>query len=295
MSPLALDPRDQLFRHMLALSVGFHVALFVLFLLWTALSKPAPRFLPVAVVDLVGGPGPEPRASPSEARPAPPAKGRSRSKAPAPPRTRAARERTPRERTAKKDAMPPLKARPPETRGLSDRIRKMREEKASEENVREALQTIRREKEARAAVSRVRERVAHRVDLSGLRSPPDRVPPPGGGGIGGGAGTSRVPPEQLAYFRALYEKIYDSWVLLVPGEGRSGAGSLIAQIRIKIEKDGKVTDVKMEKSSGNRFFDESVLRAIGKASPLPVPPDKLRGGEDHYEVGFRFGEPKGAW
>ncbi len=63
----------------------------------------------------------------------------------------------------------------------------------------------------------------------------------------------------------------------------------------KIEKDGKVTNVEMEKGSGNRFFDESVLRAIGKASPLPVPPEKLRGTEDHYEVGFRFREPKGAW
>ena len=290
MSPLAVDPRDQLFRNMLALSVGFHAVLFLVFVLWTAPSRPAPRFIPVAVVDLVGGLGPEPRPAAPEARPSAPARGPARGSAPAAPRARTARERT-----AKSDAAPARKAGPSDTRELSDRIRKMREEKASEEHVRETLGTLRKENEARAAVSRMRERVAHRVDLSALRYPPDRTPPLSGGAFAGGGGTSRVPPEQLEYFRALYEKIYESWVLLVPGEGRTGGGSLVAQIRIKIEKDGKVTNIDMEKSSGNRFFDESVLRAIGKASPLPVPPDKLRGTEDHYEVGFRFREPKGAW
>ncbi len=292
MSPLALDPRDQSIRTMLALSVAFHAGLFLAFVLWTGLSRPSPRFIPVAVVDLVGGPGPEPRpeARP-EAHPAPPAKGQSRLKAPAVlPHAKAARERS-----AKQEAPRVPKAVHPNTRELSERIRRMREKQTSEENVREALQTLRREKEARAAVSRVRERVAHRVDLSGLRSPPARTPPASGGGLGGAAGSARVPPEQLEYFRALYEKIYESWVLLVPGEGRTAAGSLVAQIRIKIEKNGKVTDIKMEKGSGNRFFDDSVLRAIQKASPLPVPPDRLRGGEDYYEVGFRFREPKGAW
>jgi len=296
MSPLALDPREQLFRTMLALSVGFHGVLFFLFVLWTGLSQPSPRFIPVAVVDLVGGPGPEPRPAQPEARPAAPSKGPSRERVPAAPRARAKPERTAKaDRSAKKEAARVPRAVAPESRELSERIRKMREAKASEEHVREALGTLRKEKEARAAVSNVRERVAHRVDLSALRSPPDRTPPPSGGALAGGGGSSRVPPEQLEYFRALYEKIYESWVLLVPGEGRTSGGTLVAQIRLKIEKNGKVTDVKMEKGSGNRFFDESVLRAINKASPLPVPPERLRGGEDYYEVGFRFREPKGAW
>jgi len=293
MSPLALDPRDQLFRTMLVLSVSFHVVLFLVFVLWTGLSKPSPRFIPVAVVDLVGGLGPEPRPAAPEAR-QPAAKEPSRGKAPVVPRAKAARERVAKpERVAKKEAPPAPRAGPQETRELSDRIRKMREEKASEENVREALGTIRKEKEARAAVGRMRERVAHRVDLSSLRpAPPGKALPAAGGALAGAAGSGRVPPEQLAYFRELDERIRENWI--VPAVGRTDAGTRIVQIRITIEKDGKVTNVKMEKSSGNRFFDDSVLRAIGKASPLPVPPDQLRGTEDHYDVGFRFFESGGG-
>lgn len=294
MFPLALDPRDQLFRTMLALSVGFHTVLFLVFVLWTGVSKPSPRFIPVAVVDLVGGPGPEPRPAAPEARPPAPAKGTARAKAPVAPRTREARVPTVKqERVAKKEAPSVPVARPPETRELSERIRKMREAKASEENVREALGTLRKEKEARAAVGRMRERVAHRVDLSSLRpAPPGKPLPTPGGGLAGAAGSSRVPPEQLAYFRALDERIRENWI--VPALGRTDAGNLTVQIRITIEKDGRVTNVKMEKSSGNRFFDDSVLRAIGKASPLPVPPDQLRGTEDHYDGGFRFFESGGG-
>ena len=31
-------------------------------------------------------------------------------------------------------------------------------------------------------------------------------------------------------------------------------------------------DIRVEKSSGNRIYDEAILRAIRSASPLPVPP-----------------------
>ncbi len=290
MSPLALDPRDQLFRTMLALSVGFHVVLFLAFLLWSGLHRPPPRFIPVTVVDLVGGPGPEPRPEKAEARPAPPAKGRSRERVPAAPRAKAARERT-----AKKEAPRVPKAVHPDTRAYSERIKKMKEEKRSEEDVREAVNTVRRMKEAQAAVAGVRERVARRVDLSALPSPPAKVPARPGPGPGGGGVTSGVPPEEQAYARMLYEKIYESWVLLVPGERRT-AGALVAMIRIKIEKDGRVSNVRMEESSGNRYFDDSVLRAIGKASPLPLPPGKLREREELYDVVIKFREPpKGQW
>ena len=167
----------------------------------------------------------------------------------------------------------------------------MRAEKSSEENVREALQTIRREKEARAAVAGVRERVARRVDLSALPSPPARVPQRPGGVPGGGGVTSGVPPEEQAYARALYEKISKSWTRISGGEH-----SRPAVVRIKIEKDGRVSNVRMEESSGNRYFDESVLRAINKASPLPLPPGKLRENEELYDVVIRFNEPpKGEW
>lgn len=163
----------------------------------------------------------------------------------------------------------------------------MREERATSEQVREAVGTIRREKDARSAIHRIGERVARRVDLSGLRPAPAGKSPAQTGAVSGGAvGAGRVSPETLAYFRELDERIRSKWT--VPDLALSDPRSLIVQIRITIEMDGKASNVRMEKSSGNSYFDDSVLRAIRKASPLPVPPEQLRGTEDHYEVGFRF-------
>jgi colicin import membrane protein len=157
----------------------------------------------------------------------------------------------------------------------------MRESRADSEAVREAVEERRSEAAARAAVRRVGERVAHRIE------PPPAARPVGRGAGGGGAqGTVRVSPELLDYFRRLEEKVRSSWVL--PGTLVRDAAKLVVEMRIVIEKDGRVSEERIERGSGNPYFDESVRRAIRKASPLPVPPEHLRGGEDHYEVGFRF-------
>lgn len=57
--------------------------------------------------------------------------------------------------------------------------------------------------------------------------------------------------------------------------------ALEAVISINIEKDGRVSINKIERSSGNPLFDRSAMRAINNASPLPAPPYEL-------EIGVRF-------
>jgi colicin import membrane protein len=252
------------------------MALVVAALLVSPLLGTPLRLEPVAVVDLIGG---------GELR-------REEGKAPAP----AAREET---KTA-----PPASARPPERRGkkaksapddlapskrraadaasLTERLKKMREARAGSEAVREAVEERRSEAAARAAVRSVGERVAHRIEAP----PPVRTGGRGAAGGGGTQGTVRLSPELLDYFRRLEEKVRSSWVL--PGTLVRDAAKLVVELRIVIEKDGRVSEERIERGSGNLYFDESVERAIRKASPLPVPPEQLRGGEDHYEVGFRF-------
>jgi len=269
-----MEPRDHPFRRMLALSVALHALTGLLGAVWLALRVPPVLVAPVTVVDLIGGGQWNPPAP--EAAPGPPPK----------PKT------APRPAAKKgKGAAPPVaRARevpPSETREFSEKIRKMREERATSTQVREAVETIQREKAIRAAVRGIGERVAHRVDLSGVRpQPKGAAKPPAPGGMPGAAGTARVSPEILAYARALDEKVRSNWT--VTELAQKDAGKLMVQVRITIEKDGKVSNVYMEKNSQNQYFNDSVLRAIQKASPLPIPPEQLRGGEDHYEVGFRF-------
>jgi len=281
--PLATEPGDRLFRRMLGLSGALHAAIFVLGVAWLALSAPPVRITPIAVVDLISGgefapqPAEATRKSPTaEARREAPAARTRASTPPAAKRGKEAAKAAPAREVSRQDA-----------RAFSERIGKMREERANRAKVQDAVEAIQREKAVRAAVRGIGDRVAHRVDLSAIPPPAKvAVPPRAGGGMPGAPGSARVPPEILAYARALDEKVRANWT--VPELAQKDMGGLIVQVRITIEKDGRVSNVRMEKVSGNPYFDDSVRRAIQKASPLPIPPAQLRGGEDHYDVGFRF-------
>jgi len=255
---------------MLALSGAAHLVLAIAALVVPPLSGTPLRLEPVAVVDLIGGgefrqeasmpPGPTPPAR-ENGKPEP--RGRTDSK-PSP---------ATREKGAKAAS---------DAGSLTERLRKMREARAGSEAVRGAVEERRSEAAARAAVRSVGERVAHRVEAP----PPARSGARGAAGGGGAQGTVRLSPELRDYFRRLEESVRSSWIL--PESLVRDAANLVVELRIVIEKDGRVSGERIERGSGNPYFDDSVRRAIRKASPLPVPPEQLRGGEDHYEVGFRF-------
>ena len=261
---------------MLALSAAAHMALAIAALVAPPLFGTPLRLEPVAVVDLIGGgefreettKSPTPAAR-EEEKPAPPAPTR-------PPARRGKRAKT------APDDFVPSKRQAADAASLTERLRKMRESRAGSEAVRGAVEERRSEAAARAAVRSVGERVAHRIEAP----PPASSGARGAGGGGGAQGTVRLSPELRDYFRRLEERVRSSWIL--PGTLARDAAKLEVELRIMIEKDGRVSGERIERGSGNLYFDDSVLRAIRKASPLPVPPEQLRGGEDHYEVGFRF-------
>jgi colicin import membrane protein len=264
---------------MLALSGAAHLVLAIAALAVPPLFGTPFRLEPVAVVDLIGGgefrekagkpPGPSPPAR-EIGKPAP----RGRTASTPPPATRG--------KAAAPDEFAPSTRQAVDAALLTVRLRKMREARAGSEAVRGAVEERRSEAEARAAVRSVGERVAHRIEAP----PPARSGERGASGGGGAQGTVRLSPELRDYFRRLEESVRSSWVL--PGALVRDAAKLVVELRIVIEKDGRVSGERIERGSGNTYFDDSVRRAIRKASPLPVPPEQLRGGEDHYEVGFRF-------
>ena len=278
---------------MLALSGAVHLLVAIAALAVPPLLPNPLRLEPVAVVDLIGGgefreeasmpPGPTPRLA-REKEEAP--KGDKASTLPPAARGKTAKAPLARKggaSPAKPDAFTPSKRRAPDTASLTERLRKMREARAGSEAVRGAVEERRAEAAARAAVRGVGERVAHRIEAPAPARSGGRA---AAGGGGGAQGTVRVSPELLDYFHRLEEKVRSSWVL--PGTLVRDAAKLVVELRIVIEKDGRVSAERIERGSGNLYFDDSVRRAIRKASPLPVPPEHLRGGEDHYEVGFRF-------
>jgi len=78
------------------------------------------------------------------------------------------------------------------------------------------------------------------------------------------------------YYTKIRREIWQQWAF--PDTGQK---DLEAIISIKIMKDGTISIQRIEKSSGNPFFDKSAIKAITKASPLPPPPYEM-------EIGVKF-------
>ncbi|OQY02084.1 MAG: hypothetical protein B6I26_01795 [Desulfobacteraceae bacterium 4572_130] len=60
--------------------------------------------------------------------------------------------------------------------------------------------------------------------------------------------------------------------------------NLEAIIGIKILKNGQIRNIQFEKNSGNKYFDNSVFKAVKKSNPLP----ELPKGYPFYKVALRF-------
>lgn len=85
------------------------------------------------------------------------------------------------------------------------------------------------------------------------------------------AGGPGVPasPEVVAWVRAAERHVSQTW-LLEPGLRAQG---LVASVRVELDAEGNVVgEPSVERRSGNPWFDDSLLRAIEKASPFPPPP-----------------------
>ena len=88
----------------------------------------------------------------------------------------------------------------------------------------------------------------------------------GGNGMGGGV---QRPPEFFTYRQILRDSVRRGW------KWYNTQASLVAWVTFDIAVDGSISNVAVVESSGNRVFDESVLRAVYKASPLPPPPPSV--------------------
>jgi TonB family protein len=69
----------------------------------------------------------------------------------------------------------------------------------------------------------------------------------------------------------LKQHIERNW--LVP-PGIQGMNRLSLLVEIHVSPDGQVTDLKLKQSSGQPFFDNSLLRAVRKSVPFPIPSEK---------------------
>jgi TonB family protein len=256
---------------MVLLSFGLHLAAISAMFLLPNLSSSRTYYSPVYSVRLVSVP-PSPGPVVQEAA-KPPAKDLSSEPPPAvaPPKVKERQKPIslkpiPKENTEQKNAEQKIA-------GAIERIRQRKESQSLDT----AIERLRSEKDSRqldSAIERIRKRVT--IGSSGAVET-------GESGTGG-ASSGVMSIKFKIYYNLLWQRIRSVWVL--PEEALGGKKNLETIIAIRIARDGQIEDIQFEKKSGNPYLDESALRAIKKANPLPPLPSDIEG--DKFDVGVRF-------
>lgn len=268
------DDDRRSFRRVLLVSVAAHAVLLLLVAIGPRFSS-TPAVPQAITVDLLAPPGPPPaaKAAPKPAKAKAPAR---EPAAPIPPPPAAKAEPVPPPPTPKANPAPPpppteAKLLPKEAAKAPEAVKpppavakvapappqaapaKPAPPPARQASIDDVLAQMRADA-GEAAPEPVEEAALQESDLAGT---------------GGGGGSVQVSPEVMAWLKSARIHVRRSWVL-APGFRLE---PLAAQVRVNLDATGNVVgEPAIVKRSGNPWYDESVLRAIQKASPLPAPP-----------------------
>jgi TonB family protein len=101
------------------------------------------------------------------------------------------------------------------------------------------------------------------------------------GQAGGGGGTS-----DFGWYHALiHDRFYSQWDQ--PTSIFDSSKAFVCTLQIRIEPNGRISDVKLVKSSGNVVMDDSVMAAAHRVLQIDPPPSGLGGG-GAYAVNINF-------
>jgi TonB family protein len=94
---------------------------------------------------------------------------------------------------------------------------------------------------------------------------------------------SAVNAQTKEYIGVVWSRVKNNWTMpqaLLPKE------NIETIIDVKISRSGALEHMGFEKRSGNRYFDDSALRAVKKSSPFPPLPYWIM--DKNIEIGIRF-------
>jgi TonB family protein len=100
----------------------------------------------------------------------------------------------------------------------------------------------------------------------------------GKGGVGGEGVLKSV--EYIRYVNYMQATLKGNWAWAGPKR------NLRALVRFGVKENGEITGVKIVQSSGDPLYDESVIRAVRKSSPLTAPPENHR--KEFVDVEYSF-------
>lgn len=252
------------FRRYVKISVIFHVLLFLFLTIQATFFTEAPiQFEKAIRVDIVGLPDKVQELPPAAApvAEAPPAVKPTPAPQPTPPKTETAKKPEPVKPTAKLEPVKqklPTKPKDPEAINL-DKSRNKQKQALEKLKQMEALEAIQQEVESDNKKKIVQAAAAAQVKFKGnvLSSGSDLT------------GVNKLQAEN--YTADVYRHIMDNWSAPAYFKNRN----LKTHVMVRFDENGNVLAKEIVKSSGNPAFDELVLNAIQKSSPVPAPPAKF--------------------
>ncbi|MDF1524868.1 MAG: energy transducer TonB [bacterium] len=254
--------RERAFKRSFFVSIGIHVVILVAAGSMTFFRMSGTTYAPSYSVDLVSLPSPKPAPA---AKPAPAVK-------PVPKQVKEQLEPEVQDKAAKSAAPPPPLETMEEmkTSGGDETARLARRKK-----IEELEMETRRLYESFSSEKDITTEDRTQPDETGAVGPPVANAPTGGNDI----------PSNIkfrAYYNRIWAQIRSSWV----PQGETSEASLLTVVGIRIAPNGVIEQSWIEKRSGNDYYDQSALRAIRKASPLPPLPEELS--DKPLEVGINF-------
>ena len=105
-------------------------------------------------------------------------------------------------------------------------------------------------------------------------------------GAGGGHAGGSVNESQFGWYGSmLHDRFYSEWAQPTSVADAGGKNSVL--VKLRIEKDGRVSSFEIVRSSGNAELDDSVKALANRVNQVEPLPDGL-GKADHYDVKINF-------
>lgn len=170
----------------------------------------------------------------------------------------------------------PAKAPKKDAAALNSAIKKLAlkaKKKEARSSVESRLEALRRKKSSASTGVKTARTAPVRHGASGDKSAAAAAT----GHTGGQTDIAAAPPkgdfkaQYPAYYSIVRDKIQNKWVY---PEGLAEFDMLVSA-HIKIGRNGALLEAKLEESSGNQHFDDSLINAIKKAAPFPPLPEEF--------------------
>ena len=87
------------------------------------------------------------------------------------------------------------------------------------------------------------------------------------------------------YGKMLHDRFFGAWAQ--PTTAAAMGGQMAALVQVRIEKDGRVSDFRIVRSSGNVVVDESIAAVGQRVTKVDALPAGLAG-DGHYDVRIKF-------